>query len=180
MSGASSWSSEVDRLMQEHRSREAKNADARLVPIQLAIPFQHAPSPSTTPCFSISFSCSFSNAKLIRSSLSLSLSLLRSQIRRLEKSPGGSSQISKQPHNTGSQARNCKIPRYKYYLLFIVFFFFGQNLLFIVYRPFRIIWAGPFTFSFGFVAWPSWVTRLNFTYSQYSRICMPARLVLFK
>lgn len=36
--GSSASSSEVERLMQEQRSREAKKADATLVPNQLAIP----------------------------------------------------------------------------------------------------------------------------------------------
>lgn len=37
--GSSASSSEVERLMQEQRSREVKKADATLVPTQLAIPF---------------------------------------------------------------------------------------------------------------------------------------------
>lgn len=46
MRRGSSGSSEVERLMQEHRSKDAKKAVARFIPIQLAIPFQQYPSPS--------------------------------------------------------------------------------------------------------------------------------------
>jgi hypothetical protein len=46
MRRGSSGSSEVERLMQEQRSREAKKAVARFIPIQLAMPFQQNPSPS--------------------------------------------------------------------------------------------------------------------------------------